>query len=145
LKSKDVDIEGSLKEEVSYGALVYNAILDVLAASKGDVRSVEVSSGVKQFVDYDRYVRCVQHLIALLEVIGDDEFRKEVDGLDEWYESEVSVIERRSRSVFYGVEDEVSEYERVKYRYGYEMFKACIRLLKRKGVIVEKLLAGVKI
>jgi hypothetical protein len=135
------DVGDVSKDEVSYGALVYNAILDVLAASKGDVRNIED----KVFVDYDRYVKCVQHLIALLEVIGDDEFSNEVNGLDEWYKNEVSVIKRRSRSVFYRLEDEISDLEDLKYRYGYELFKSCIRLLERKGVIVEKLLKGIRI
>jgi hypothetical protein len=135
------DVGDVSKDEVSYGALVYNAILNVLAASKGDVRNIED----KVFVDYDRYVKCVQHLIALLEVIGDDEFSNEVNGLDEWYKNEVSVIKRRSRSAFYRLEDEISDLEDLKYRYGYELFKSCIRLLERKGVIVEKLLKGIRI
>jgi hypothetical protein len=135
------DVGDVSKDEVSYGALVYNAILDVLDAVKGDLRNIED----KVFVNYDRYVRCVQHLIALLEVIGDDEFSNEINGLEEWYKNEVDAIERKYKSVFYGFEDRILELEGLKYRYGYELFKSCIRLLERKGVIVEKLLKGIRI
>lgn len=134
------EFEGKAKDEVSFGAIVYNQIMRCLDSSRG--RSV---AGKYCWITYyDVYENDVNHLVSLVSVIADDEFLNEISAIEREYSK---VWKKIDEDMYYGRwhspdDEEIAEVERIIYRFSFQKFNACLRLLKRKGVIVEKLLEG---
>jgi len=150
--SKIYNGEDVSKDEVNYGALVYNAIMKVLSEAKGRREYANDGYEYFEFYSYDGYKKSVEQLRMLLEVIADNEFRREVGELDEWYDRMCSEVDEEvdKHSWLPHISkklriNRIVALEELKYRYSLDVFKACIRLLERKGVIVEKLLRGMRI
>jgi hypothetical protein len=154
VKDKDSKDE-SFKEEVSYGALLFEQISRCLRSSRGRILS-GIDIGYREIgsvLSYDDYDVDVEHLVSLVEVIADDEFHDELERINDDFNIKMRELEK-------GFEDELNRpyldsddkkrinyehYKRVqalKYRYNLKRFNACLRLLKRQGVIVESLMRG---
>jgi hypothetical protein len=130
--------EGLSKDEVSYGALIYNQILNCLHSARGRV----MQYGRYYVYCYDEYEVNVDHLVSLVSVVGDDEFNHDLEVIERRYRDKFINDDNRLVDSEYYSSIVYSENERVRYRRSFERFNACLRLLKRKGIIVEKLLEG---
>jgi len=181
-KGRDSWDGSSVKDEVSYSALIYNQIMRCLESSRG-----MLTRGIAHaWKSYDDYADDVDHLISLLTLISDDEFEEELREIDVKYSNvsfdeffdlvrklernkiNLNEFERCIRNRFLSSEimyrkteyrNEIrssvekatsmwfddyyqSHNQDVLKRYSYERFNACLKLLKRRGVIIEKLLEG---
>jgi len=137
LKSND---EG-VKEEVSYGAVIYNQIMSCLRSAKGKDVVLRFEAGSHPVVvkDYEDYKTDVDHLVSLVSIIGDDEFWDEMERLDMDFKT------RRKKLVDDNEYEDDEIYihnQKLIYEYSFKRFNAVLRLLKRQGVIVESLLRG---
>jgi hypothetical protein len=90
---------------------------------------------------YDEYEVNVDHLVSLVSVVGDDEFNRDLEVIEGKYRGKFIDDNRLVDSEYYG-SIVYNENERIRYKRSFERFNACLRLLKRKGIIVEKLLEG---
>jgi DNA-binding SARP family transcriptional activator len=86
-----------------------------------------------QAFSYADYEVDVDHLVSLVTIIRDEEFLKDLELINAKYDGEFKNGDSYDDFVFN---------QRLIYRKSFERFNACLRLLKRKGVIVEKLLEG---
>jgi L-arabinose isomerase len=148
-KSKDRD-EG-FKEEVSYGAIIYYQIMNCLKSGRG--RETVLDIGGRRVVSvrvFDEFEFDVEHLVSLVSVIGDDEFNEELEEIKKDYDYKLRRLEserneeRKYEHSFDG-EAEAEYYQRVqnlKHSYNHKRFNACLRLLKRQGIIIESLMRG---
>ncbi len=111
-----------LKEKVDYVSLLFRQI-DRCCASKGEA-----------------FVEAVEHLRVLCAPFEDEEFLKRLKAIEEAYERVVSKVDK---SFLVKLSRSEERYEmQYNYERAFEIFKAIIDLLNRKGVIIERLRVG---
>jgi superfamily I DNA/RNA helicase len=152
-KSKDRD-EG-FKEEVSYGALLFEQISRCLKSSRGrTISGIDIGyREIGSVLSYDEYDVDVEHLVSLVSVIGDEEFHDELKKINEDFNVKMRELEKRfedelnqayldsddKKRIMY---EHYNHVQALKFRYNLKRFNACLRLLKRQGVIIESLMRG---
>jgi histidinol phosphatase-like PHP family hydrolase len=135
-----------LKDEVSYGALIYTQIMNCLRESVGREITVDIGTehGIKNsysITSYERLHRAVDFLVSLVSVVADEEFNKELKEIEEWAKE---AQEEASKTINDELEAHLA-YHRFLYGYSRERFQACLDLLRRKGMIIEEVLKGARI
>jgi hypothetical protein len=152
-RDKPSDRDERVKDEVSYGAVIFYQIMSCVKSSKGKdiiVRFEDNPCEAVSVKNYDDYKTDVDQLVSLVEIISDDEFDEDIKRLDrevkdKWLRiDDKDNFKRDWKNPAYNYSDkEIYTYnQRLLYEYNFKRFKACLRLLKRQGIMVESLIKG---
>jgi Asp-tRNA(Asn)/Glu-tRNA(Gln) amidotransferase A subunit family amidase len=135
-----------LKDEVSYGALIYNQILNCLRESIGRETYVNIPSRwnvpeTYPITSYERYARAIDSLVTLVSVVADQEFKENLKEIEEWAkEAQEEALKENTSQI-----ELLRAYQDLTHEHSQRRFQACLELLRRKGMIIEEVLKGTRI